>query len=521
MTFNAITPTNLGETIKRDALDQKKWDVKFDENQFEFTVDGIHLKDKVTEPLENVDILDASLEGTTLKLEQVNGHFIEIPMEGIIPEPSKDIHLKAVNYNTQNKTLTFVTGETANETSDKSFTIDVSDMIPVTASNGVQGNGTSTSPLSVKLGKDSKLHVDTAGVDFAMLSTWELVDSTGNNLLGAIMPGSKIPNTAVEEPHRFTIVGGGFEISPSFRPVGTHNIRGVQMAVVHFETKIRDGFIDLVRTNVINGFENTEYRDVVERAIKSVPNPLYLTIETGINKESPVYKNVIKIENGEVSFEFGFRPNKISSGVEITPSDVKKALIYNRTPDSAISISLSFIKRFFQDRYKQEGHSTWYGVLDAHYDGLENRKVESLIDLPSVGFVTLITLNPSLRNSASYKAIIDSVKSIDDLPNQPIDGTGGESSGLWKNETRGLIYEVKSSRRDSDDVITIRPWNWHEPYSLKGATATVNGHTYTAVDNTGFHIPVGDLNFSSAINDVQVASRDGEYISRTYIHITR
>ena len=44
MTFNAITPTNLGETIKRDALDQKKWDVLLDENQFEFTVNGIHLK---------------------------------------------------------------------------------------------------------------------------------------------------------------------------------------------------------------------------------------------------------------------------------------------------------------------------------------------------------------------------------------------------------------------------------------------------------------------------------------------
>lgn len=293
------------------------------------------------------------------------------------------------------------------------------------------------------------------------------------------------------------------------------------MAVVHFETKIRDGFIDLVRTNVINGFENTEYRDVVDRAIKSVPNPLYLTIETGINKESPMYKNVIKIENGEVSFGIGFRPNNISSGVEITPSDVKTALIYNRTPDSAISISLSFIKRFFQDRYKQEGHSTWYGVLDAHYDGLENRKVESLIDLPSVGFVTLIALNPSLRNIAGYKEIIDSVKSIDDLPNRPIDGTGSESSGLWSNETRGLIYKVKSSRRDSDDVITIRPWNWYEPYSLKGATATVNGHTYAAVDNTGFHIPVRDLNFSSVINDVLVAPRDGGYTSRTYIHITR
>lgn len=202
MTFNAITPTNLGETIKRDALDQKKWDVKFDENQFEFTVNGIHLKDKVTEPLEDVDILDASLEGTTLKLEKVDGSFIEIPMAGIIPEPSKDIHLKAINYNTQDKTLTFTTGETTNETSDKSFTIDVSDLIPVTASNGVQGNGTSTSPLTVKLSKDSKLQVNAGGIDFAMLGTWELVDSTGNNLLGAIVPGST-NSTVVEN------LGGG------------------------------------------------------------------------------------------------------------------------------------------------------------------------------------------------------------------------------------------------------------------------------------------------------------------------
>lgn len=31
-----------------------------------------------------------------------------------------------------------------------------------------------------------------------MLGTWELVDSTGNNLLGAIMPGSTTVNTSPE-----------------------------------------------------------------------------------------------------------------------------------------------------------------------------------------------------------------------------------------------------------------------------------------------------------------------------------
>ena len=282
MTFNAITPTNLGETIERDVLDQKKWDVKFDENHFEFTVNGIHLKDKVTEPLEDVDILDASLEGTTLKLEQVNGRFIEIPMEGIIPEPSKDIHLKAVNYNTQNKTLTFVTGETANETSDKSFTIDVSDLIPVTASNGIQGNGTSSSPLSVKLAKDSKLQVDTAGVNFAMLGTWELVDSTGNNLLGAIMPGSTTVNTSPE-------VGGGVD--------GPRGVRVLYEGV------------------------NTQYHLTFSGSDELTDHPIVLgRIEYFVTEENRVFTARYRITN--------FYPDDPNSKIALNPTAYNESLDY-------------------------------------------------------------------------------------------------------------------------------------------------------------------------------------------------
>lgn len=186
--MKVITPDNLGKTIVQGALDQKKWDVKYDPDHFEF-VDGkgIHLKDSVLQPLKDADVASGALVGSNLELTKNDGSKINVPLAGLIPAAKADHFLKAVEYKAAEKKIKFTVGNDLNA-EESSYEIDVADLLPVVAGNGLQGNGTSTSPLSIKTPANSGLKVDANGIAFDKDNLVELVDGTGDVSLGYIIP---------------------------------------------------------------------------------------------------------------------------------------------------------------------------------------------------------------------------------------------------------------------------------------------------------------------------------------------
>lgn len=186
--MKVITPDNLGKTIVQGALDPKKWDVKYDPDHFEF-VDGkgIHLKDSVLQPLKDADVASGALVGSNLELTKNDGTKINVPMAGLIPAAKADHFLKAVEYKATEKKIKFTVGNDLNA-EESSYEIDVADLLPVVAGNGLQGNGTSTSPLSIKTPTNSGLKVDTNGIAFDKDALIELVDGNGDVSLGYIIP---------------------------------------------------------------------------------------------------------------------------------------------------------------------------------------------------------------------------------------------------------------------------------------------------------------------------------------------
>lgn len=186
--INVITPSNLGKTIERGALDANKWDVKFDAEHFEFVEGkGLHLKDSVLQPLKDADVASGALIGSNLELIKNDGTKINVPMAGLIPAAKADHFLKAVEYKAAEKKIKFTVGNDLNA-EENSYEIDVADLLPVVAGNGLQGNGTSDSPLSIKTPANSGVKVDTDGIAFDKDALTELVDGTGDVSLGYIIP---------------------------------------------------------------------------------------------------------------------------------------------------------------------------------------------------------------------------------------------------------------------------------------------------------------------------------------------
>lgn len=186
--MKVITPDNLGKTIVQGALDPKKWDVKYDPDHFEF-VDGkgIHLKDSVLQPLKDADVASGALVGSNLELTKNDGSKINVPLAGLIPAAKADHFLKAVEYKATEKKIKFTVGNDLNA-EESSYEIDVADLLPVVAGNGLQGNGTTASPLSIKTPANSGLKVDANGIAFDKDNLVELVDGTGDVSLGYIIP---------------------------------------------------------------------------------------------------------------------------------------------------------------------------------------------------------------------------------------------------------------------------------------------------------------------------------------------
>ena len=186
--INVITPSNLGKTIERGALDANKWDVKFDAEHFEFVEGkGLHLKDSVLQPLKDADVASGALVGSNLELIKNDGTKINVSMAGLIPAAKADHFLKAVEYKAAEKKIKFTVGNDLNA-EESSYEIDVADLLPVVAGNGLQGNGTTDSPLSIKTPANSGLKVDATGIAFDKNALIELVDGTGDVSLGYIIP---------------------------------------------------------------------------------------------------------------------------------------------------------------------------------------------------------------------------------------------------------------------------------------------------------------------------------------------
>lgn len=186
--INVITPSNLGKTIELGTLDSKKWDVKYDPDHFTFEEGkGLHLKPSVLQPLKDADVASGALVGSNLELTKNDGTKINVPMADLIPAAKADHFLKAVEYKTAEKKIKFTVGNDLN-VEESAYEIDVADLLPVVAGNGLQGNGTSTSPLSIKTPDNSGLKVDANGIAFDKDALVELVDGTGEVSLGYIIP---------------------------------------------------------------------------------------------------------------------------------------------------------------------------------------------------------------------------------------------------------------------------------------------------------------------------------------------
>lgn len=183
---NVIVPNNLGKTIERGALDANKWDVKFDTDHFEFVEGkGLHFKDSVLQPLKDADIASGSLVGSNLELVKNDGSKVIIPVGNLVPAAKADKFLKSVEYEADTKELVFKVGNDQDAT-ETEFRVNVSDLLPVVTGNGLEGNGTTATPLTIKTGKGLK--VTGSGVEFDTDTLDELVDGTGEVSLGFIIP---------------------------------------------------------------------------------------------------------------------------------------------------------------------------------------------------------------------------------------------------------------------------------------------------------------------------------------------
>ena len=171
-----ITPDNIGKTIVFGVLDPKKLDVIYDQDHFELVEGkGIRLKDSVLKPLKDADIASGDLVGSNLELAKVDGTKIIIPLSNLVPAAKADKFLRGVSYNADTKKLVFSIGNDV-DTTTETTEVSVADLLPVVTGNGLQGDGTTANPISIKTTANSGLKVDTNGIAFDKGVLAELVD---------------------------------------------------------------------------------------------------------------------------------------------------------------------------------------------------------------------------------------------------------------------------------------------------------------------------------------------------------
>lgn len=189
-----ITPVNIGKTIKLGAIEQNKFDVQLKATDFEVEENGaIKLADAVRADL-NKYLKSGAVNGGNMLLTLNDDSTVTIDVSSLVPHVKKDRFLKTVTYNQTDKKLVFTVGSTEEgEAKDATLEVAVSDLLPVVAGNGLEGNGTAANPLKVKTSADAAnpIVVDANGVtlDQAKLKAFaketrdiELQDVAGNTI---------------------------------------------------------------------------------------------------------------------------------------------------------------------------------------------------------------------------------------------------------------------------------------------------------------------------------------------------
>lgn len=186
--IKVMTPDNFGKTVVKGAVETNKWDIKYDPDHFTFEEGkGLHLKDSVLQPLKNADIDSGALNGSTLELSKGDGSKLSIPLANLVPAAKADKFLKGVSYNADTKKLVFTVGNDL-DTTTETAEVSVADLLPIVTGNGLQGDGTTANPVSIKTSANSGLKVDTNGIAFDKDNLVELVDGTGDVSLGYVIP---------------------------------------------------------------------------------------------------------------------------------------------------------------------------------------------------------------------------------------------------------------------------------------------------------------------------------------------
>ena len=117
---------------------------------FTDTAGNAHTVELDAMPEVPVTYKDAKLNGSTLRFTDTAGATHDVNLASLIPASKADRFLSNVQYDNKAKKLTFTTS--AEGEANKTFEVNVSDLLPVATGGGLQGDGTAASPLRVDIG---------------------------------------------------------------------------------------------------------------------------------------------------------------------------------------------------------------------------------------------------------------------------------------------------------------------------------------------------------------------------------
>lgn len=144
-------------------------------------------KIKVRFPV-NTGVKNATLQGSTLKLELQDGSFKDVPLAGLIPAAKADKVLKSVRYASDTKEMVFTIGNDLDGNTEE-VKVSVADFLPVVvkANSGLEGTGITGSELAIKVDPVGALKLGAAGIaiDKAALkpiATVHLQDAFGEEI---------------------------------------------------------------------------------------------------------------------------------------------------------------------------------------------------------------------------------------------------------------------------------------------------------------------------------------------------
>lgn len=157
----------------------------FDETQFDVSNTSGHNKVKIKFP-KNTGVQSGELEGTSLKLTLQDGSEVQVDLSSLIPANKADIFLKSVEV--QGTNLVFKTGVQGNTNSDQTIQVAISDLLETKVGDGIEGKGTTASPVKIKLNTQANglvVNGDGLQIDKAQLkpiATVQLQDAFGEEI---------------------------------------------------------------------------------------------------------------------------------------------------------------------------------------------------------------------------------------------------------------------------------------------------------------------------------------------------